>query len=265
MQEVFAYLNADPLRHLPHLKFLHIYPDAMTCHYVEVEQAQGVLVAYDTHALPWDRIAYPQAKQVFMPATSSPAVANVLLAHILAQFPTAFPAVFKFCDDVTRDIFMAALPLRLMRTLVSYTGQRVESLSDDSSIVIRQELDADLQALFAENGYTSDDLALYFADGAFALALYEQAKPVSVCFIYRNYEKIWEIAGVYTCEDARRKGCGRRVVQKALHTILTRGLTPRYQAEATNLASLGLAESLGLTPCLRFEHYLSETLSPGNG
>jgi ribosomal protein S18 acetylase RimI-like enzyme len=68
---------------------------------------------------------------------------------------------------------------------------------------------------------------------------------------------VWEIGGVHTIPSARRRGLARRVVQTALATLLATGRTPRYQVEATNTASIQLAEALDLAVCLRFEHYTS--------
>jgi hypothetical protein len=40
--------------------------------------------------------------------------------------------------------------------------------------------------------------------------------------------------------------------------LLEQGKIPRYQVDETNIASVRLAESVGLRPCLRFEHYRAE-------
>lgn len=78
----------------------------------------------------------------------------------------------------------------------------------------------------------------------------------SICFVYQNFENIWEVAGVHTPETERRKGYGRMVVNSALAYLLERKLIPRYEADVLNLNSIKLAESLQMRPFLKMDHIL---------
>jgi GNAT superfamily N-acetyltransferase len=58
-----------------------------------------------------------------------------------------------------------------------------------------------------------------------------------------------------TAPSHRRRGLGARVVRTALAELAERGLIPRYQVEAHNTPSIGLAETVGPTPFLTIVHY----------
>ena len=81
---------------------------------------------------------------------------------------------------------------------------------------------------------------------------------IAACFAFRISETVWEIGGVYTVPAERRKGHARRLVQTALHVLTARGLTPRYQVEGDNLASIQLAEALGLWKFVTIKHWLHD-------
>ena len=96
---------------------------------------------------------------------------------------------------------------------------------------------------------------LLAAGSAFAAVLERDRKGVSACFAFENHGPVWEVGGVVTAPEHRRKGLGARVVRAALAELSRRGLAPRYQVEEHNTASIGLANSVGLTPFLTITHY----------
>jgi ribosomal protein S18 acetylase RimI-like enzyme len=63
---------------------------------------------------------------------------------------------------------------------------------------------------------------------------------------------------VVTAPSHRRRGLGARVVRTALAALAERALVPRYQVEAHNKASIGLASVVGLAPFLTIVHYAHE-------
>ena len=71
------------------------------------------------------------------------------------------------------------------------------------------------------------------------------------------------VVGVVTQPDQRGRGLGARVVGPALDELARRGLLARYQVHEENIASIRLAESLGMQPLLRLTHYLHEHRTPG--
>jgi RimJ/RimL family protein N-acetyltransferase len=79
---------------------------------------------------------------------------------------------------------------------------------------------------------------------------------MAFCFAEQIYTGIWEIGGVYTAPEHRRKGYARQVVLAALAQLKARLLRPRYQVREDNLASCRLAESIGLVPFVVVEHFI---------
>ena len=78
---------------------------------------------------------------------------------------------------------------------------------------------------------------------------------LSACVAFEIYGRVWEVGGVVTAPPYHRRGFGARVVQTALGELGERALIPRYQVEAHNTASIGLAQAVGLAPFLTIVHY----------
>lgn len=256
-EKALAYLRTNPLRHLVHLKYLNLYAETVELHYVESGASVGVLLSHPTEAITWDIAAYPQTQQVFLPAASDEKAAALLVEKVNHLVTSTKECVFKFCDPMTTAVFGRAFPMRFMKALLSYTTAQMQPDWTDDGVTVTSALDDACLPLYLTNGYTGAELCNLFDGGALSLPIYEADRPVCTCLTYPNSDTIWEIGGVHTILQARRRGLGRRVVAAALRTLLEQGRIPRYQVEETNLASVKLAESLGLTFCLRFEHYTS--------
>jgi ribosomal protein S18 acetylase RimI-like enzyme len=253
-EHALAFLRADRLRHLVHLKYLHLYPDLMEVDCFE----SAVMLNHATECIVWDAAAYPQTERVFLPVAADRAGAEALLQGYRQRFSDVRQAVFKFCDEDSKAVFGGYFggQMRQVKTLISFTTTRIPDDEVLDDVIVTGKPEAACLRLYESNGYSRDELDRYFADGGLSFTIYEDGMPVCSCLVYRNFDSVWEIGGLYTVEQARRKGCARRVTQKALAVLLERGDTPRYQVEESNLASVRLAESLGLEPCLRFEHHL---------
>ncbi len=87
----------------------------------------------------------------------------------------------------------------------------------------------------------------------------EAGALVSACFVYQNYGRAWEIAGVYTTPENRGKGLARKTVSAALVHLLAHKLIPRYQVKWDNRASISVARACGLVEFLRVNHYVVQT------
>ncbi len=259
-QQALSYLKIDPLRHLVHLKYLHLYADVVDCTFIQEDQSTGVLLSYRPEALAWDAKNYPNAGMVFLPVASDRAAAECLLAHVQAAHPSGTPFILKCAEEHTKEVFNSAYHLDFQRALISYTIGQIPAIPPDQEVVRSTTPDDQIISLFTNSVYTADENRKYFAEGACAFIIYEGKEPVCYCMAYRNFGRVWEIGALYTVEHARRKGYARRVVLAALSYLADRDLIPRYQAEHTNLPSLRLAESIGLEPCLHFEHYLCRSL-----
>jgi ribosomal protein S18 acetylase RimI-like enzyme len=260
LQQAIAYLRTELIRHLVHLKYLHLYPDIVDCAFFQADQSTGVLISHPTQAIGWDAKLYPDTRRVLLPVASDRTAAECLLAHVMYTLQLNVPFVLKCAEKHTKAVFDTAFHLDFQRAYVSYTTEQVTTVQPDTGIIISTTLDEPLLNLYAQNGYTAGEIGKYFAEGARSFTIYAGEEPVCTCMIYRNFDRVWEIGGLYTLEQTRRKGYARRVVLAALSHLTGRGLIPRYQVEHTNLPSIRLAESMGLHPCLYFEHYLSQTL-----
>ena len=260
-EKILAYLNMNRLKHLVHLKYLNLYSEVISRHYIAQKDQVGLLLSYPTHAVSWDRHLYPESKYVLLPTASDRTMAAQLLSAVQQQFSTGTPLVFKFCDTLTKSVFEEGYALHYADAYLSYTADPDAVFALPDQVVCRSELTGDCAALYITNGYDREDLNGYFAHGAMSFTIYEQVlehqTAVCSCMVYQNFENIWEIGGVHTIPAARRRGLARQVVSAALHTLLQQGKTPRYMASAKNTASIQLATTLGLRLCLRFEHFIA--------
>lgn len=255
-----AFLETNPMRHLVHLKFLHLYGDAIDCFYHEEGQETGVLLSYPTALISRDAGEYPQAAYVLLPVASGEVASLALRSTAQAYFGTCEQLVIKFCDSAVRQVFEGAFQLVYAKSVLSFTTEHNRSPlpgRGDVKVVAAARLDEACAPLYARNSYTREQINQYFADNGQSFTIYESGQPVCTCLVFRNFGAVWEIGALHTVEPARRKGYARRVVGEAIRTILQNGWIPRYQTEESNTASTALAESLGMRQCLRFEHYLA--------
>jgi GNAT superfamily N-acetyltransferase len=255
-EQALAYLRQRPMQHLVHLKYLHLYGDAIACQCVEHEQSTAVLLSHIPALTPWDAVQYPSANAILLPSASDEQAAEQLADAVMQQF--ASPLVFKFCEAFSKNALSKHFALEPTRTLISFTSPPDMQVQRDEAVVIADYITPELQPLFLDNGYSVEELARYAQTGLLTFALYADYQPVCVCMSYQNFDQVWEIGGLRTVESARRKGYARRLVQTALSTLLSQGRIPRYQVEAGNTASVALAESLGMQVCLTFEHYQAD-------
>lgn len=257
-QQILDFLNQDVMRHLPHLKYLERYGDAIATQYFDCGAESSVLLSHPLHLSEWDATLYAGAEWVLIPSASGQRAAEALVEAVQQRF-AGMPLVCKFCDPVTRDAFLKVFPLQHARTNVSYTTSMLPPPIPTDQVVIASTVDERISALYIRNGYSLASVAHHFAEGGQAFTVYEDDEPVCSCMTFHNFGDVWEIGGLHTLETARRKGYARQVVAAALNTLLKAGYIPRYQVESTNSASLRLAESLGMTLCLSYEHYILAT------
>jgi GNAT superfamily N-acetyltransferase len=253
--QVIAYLREQPMLHLVHLKFLGLYRDRVDYAYRQTDDGAGVMILYPPPAILWDAQTYKRAHAVIMPTANTPNAARELLSSVQELFEVGSPLIFKFCDAMTREVFQSAYIMKPARTFTSYTNAADEAYVPDPTVVISEGVREDCAPFFLANGYDEDELARIHEDGAFTCHVEQDDAPVSACLCFKNYARYWEIGGVHTREDARGQGYARRVVTTALHTLITNGMTARYQTDAANAASVGLAKALGLRAFLSFEHW----------
>ena len=251
LQSAATYLKTDALKHIVHLKMIEAYAEHITCRYERRGAQEGALLLIPTPVIPFDAKTYPGSKFVVLLAGSDRETVDRLIRHI----PRQSSLVFKFVDDMTKDAVLRAFPCQRMAAFMSYTAAE-RRFRPHSSAITSAALDERVLPCYQANGYAPGELEGFFKHGALSFTIYAGAQPLSTCFTFKNYDKIWEIGGVYTALAQRRKGLARLVVETALYAVLSRGYIPRYQAAETNIPSIRLAQSLGLTKFVVAEHYL---------
>ncbi|HEX2619575.1 MAG TPA: GNAT family N-acetyltransferase [Phototrophicaceae bacterium] len=259
-EKTINYLKTDLMRHLAHLKYMERYGDAVTCHYLEVDGEPGVLLSHLSNLSEWDLEFYPKVEAILLPTTSgSPKVIEALVTEAKHQYDTSASLAVKFCDPDVRDAFVRVFPLEFARSYGSYTMnyEGISQLDWSDRVVIGSVMDEQLSALYVLNGYSPVSLVHYFEAGGQSFTIYENETPICSCMTFHNFGAVWEIGGVHTIEMERGKGYGKQVVAAALATLLTDGRISRYQVSTANIPSVRLAESLGMTRCLVFEHYVT--------
>lgn len=247
-------LGRDPLRHIVPLKLLHTHGDAMTCRYAESEGAGAALLLLPTVHSVWDAAQYPDAGWVALLAADGRAAADQLLAGLPAG-----RMVFKLAGTIERAALLNRYAARRTTAFISFTASPSAIYPAHEDLLVTATPEEHWLAIFAEHGHDAELLARACAAGEGLLfAAMDGGILASLCFATRIYESIWEIGGLSTTPELRRRGHARRLIELALYMLAERRLTPRYQVQEDNLPSIRLAESAGLRPFVTVEHYLVE-------
>ena len=258
MQQVLAFLRRDVLRNIVALKMLTAYPDAIQAHYYENGADAGALLLLPTAVSAFDRQTYPSADYVVLLSATHPQIARALLAHV----PSDCALVFKLVKADQREVVAQRFRLTRATAYISYTAAAGSRFMPSKEVVVSDRIDERSVAFYAAQGYALDEVQSYFSTGrALLFALYQRDAPVAACFAYPNFERVYEIGGVYTLPEARRKGYARKLVETALDAVVCRGDRPRYQVHERNQPSIRLAEAIGLERFATIEHWLCERSS----
>lgn len=248
---VYRLLEEDSLTNLVTLKMVHRFPNSMHFELIEGADGWAMLSLLDIRDSEWDRKTYPACKYaVFINGNS-----NAGKIQLLASLPKE-NLVIKTGDEIVQQKIAESGRATKVRTFHSFTGKPLSQ--SQSNPGARQFCSHDERAwsMFRANGYEDAELAQYFQNGAQWFGIESNGQLASACFIFQNYKQIWEIGGVFTQLDFRRRGLAQIVVQGALKHLVASGLVPRYQTTSDNYASLSLARSCGLIEFLHMSHYL---------
>lgn len=245
-------LEEDALSNLVTLKMVHRLPNSMHFELIEGADGWALLSLLDIRDSEWDRKTYPACKYaVFINGNS-----DARKIQLLASLPKE-SLVIKTGDEIVQQKIAETGKATKVRTFHSFTtGKPFSQLQSDPGLRQFSSRDERAWAMFRANGYEDAELAQYFENGAQWFGIDSEGKLASACFVFQNYKQIWEIGGVFTQPDFRRRGLAQIVVQGALKHLLASGLVPRYQTTSDNHASLSLAQSCGLTEFLQMAHYL---------
>ena len=182
-------------------------------------------------------------------------------SKLLDELPNG-SLVVKTYDSAVKEFLVRKYHATPVRPFVSFTRSADDpNPSPLGKIVESRKLEPGVVAMFASNGYMDSELARHFSDGARWFGIEENGQVVSACFVFRNFETVWEIGGVFTQPDHRRQGLASRVITAALGYLNKSRYLPRYQVRSDNIASIDLAKAAGLKEFLRLDHYLVDRRS----
>ncbi len=249
------YLKTDPFKNLPTLKYLSLYKDSVNVNLLEDGPNWAVVVTVPTAILSYDSANYPGAKKaVFINGTSEQ------LKHGLLASLSDSNYILRLNENLDLAPLKSRFKVNKGHAYISYSCQALKVIDVREEVPGNISLTDDAIDMIKRNGYSEDEIRRHFENGSAWFGFAVDNKIVSSCFVYRNYEDIWEIAGVHTLEQERKNGYGRVVVASALKYLLERNLIPRYEAEIRNTNSQKLAESLGMERFLRLDHFLLDPL-----
>ncbi len=252
LRRAVEFLEHDPLRNIVLLKTLFYYPHAVRCHFHEGPETAGVLLLLPGGASSFDRQNYPGTDYVVFIAATDPAILPELLRHV----PTGRRLLFKLMDAQHHAGVGTLFSLQRVNAFVSYTAPPSKLFAAADGVTVSGKPDSACLDLYAGLGHSREELKTHFESGqARSYSVYEQDKPLASCFTFPNYGRIHEIAGVCTDPRRRRLGLARKVVETALHYLGHAGLLARYQAQEDNRASIRLAESIGLSYAVTYQHW----------
>lgn len=244
------HLSSDVFAHLMTLKMLTLYPNACITTTFREGNNWSCLTILDIAASPWDRQKYPNHKTVvFLDGN-----AGELLKIAFENAPKT-SAVFKIHDTFTRSLVTQLSGAEQTYAFLSYSTSTGTKVPPPSAVQEYTELTPEAVYGFEQNAYTFEELQSHFQNGARWFGLCVNGSCASQCLVFQNFDPIWEIGGVFTPPELRRRGYAKAVVQEAIRYLKLRNRIPRYQFETNNGGSRALADSVGLHHILTVEHF----------
>ena len=255
VQAAIDALARDPLRHVVLLKQLLAYPEHVKIHRAAGPEGAATLVVLDVAASAYDRQAYPRAAIAAFIASDHPDLTAALLSHLpTSDVSPGAGIVFKLSSAADLAPVEAQFAVTRRTAFISFTVSG--GAAPAPGVHITSAPGDDAFRLFETQGHDRAWLSPLLASSkAFACLAERDGETRAACIAFENYGAVWEVGGVVTAPSHRRQGLGARIVRTTLAELAARGLTPRYQVEEHNTASIGLARSIGLAPFLTIVHY----------
>ncbi|MDQ0455194.1 GNAT family N-acetyltransferase [Rhizobium paknamense] len=245
-------LRRDRLRNVSVLKYLLAFPQNSLALQVQTAGRVATALLLEQRVVDYDRQAYPTAETIIFLQSGD----AELTRHLMTAFPQDRIIVFKLMSTVDEAVLAAGFPLERQRGYMTYTTSKAPDLP--SSARLETAADGLPFDLFAAQGHAAGWVRCMVETGRAFASVYRAADaPLATCLAFELDEGLWEIGALYTVPDARGRGLGRQVVTTALRTILEAGHIPRYHVEDSNMASMTLAQGLGLSRAQVLTHFLS--------
>jgi ribosomal protein S18 acetylase RimI-like enzyme len=250
---IVSCLRSDLLRHIVTLKMLRLFGEAIELRFAQDDNGWALLSFLPVQISQFDRETYPDADfVVLIDGTSDGSKA------ILAEKLPPGRLVIKSYDAWVRQFVQDRFRVKKVRSFISFTRSIDAHLETAPGGVAESEtLVPEMAQIFSHNGYGGAELAGHFAAGARWFAVQDDGRNVSAGFVFRNFDVVWEIGGLFTEPNYRRQGHARKIVAAALHHLMTRQFIPRYQVRSDNIESIRLAEAAGLHEFLQMDHFLT--------
>lgn len=253
---MIKWLERDPLKYVVHLKMLQAYPDAVQHAWIKTTDGRGFLLWLPANAASYDHENYGDCDYVVLMASDNPPTSKALLRYM----PEG-NLLFKLINPWDNRILNERFELRRVTSFLSYTSSKNSVLKPVDNVMVNETLDLKCLELYAAQGHNPDEVrALFEADQAISFTRYQEGEPIASCYAFSNYKAVWEVAGVYTIPQERRKGHARDVVAASMRVLIRRGFWPRYQAHEENVPSIALAEAMNLEHFLTVTHYRATPL-----
>jgi GNAT superfamily N-acetyltransferase len=252
LSRILHLLRAEPLKHVVTLKMQHMLGTKVEFRLIERQEGWALLSLFSAAAFEYDRQTYPgQSIVVLIDGTSDSAK-----IELLDDIPRV-PSVVKTSDEAVAAHLVSTRAAHLSRSFISFTSDNGDPLPPQPSNLAQGDvLNPEVSKMFASNGYLDSELARHFSDGARWFSVRDQGRACSAGFVFRNFESVWEVGGIFTNPENRRQGMGRQIVAAALRYLRGSGRIPRYQVRSDNAPSIRLAEASGLKQFLRMDHLL---------
>lgn len=247
-------LKDNLLENITLLKMLHAYGEKIESKLVERGKDWAVLLCLPTLYSSYDRQVYPDTESIVFVAGSN----SDDISKLLKEFEKQKPLIFKVQNETYKNCIEEVFPIRPLRSFYTYSCSEPILEAAVSEVIEEDRINPRLMPLWSNNGYAHSELNDMFHHGARSYTLYEAGEPTSTCVTFCNYNTVWEIGAVYTCEEHRGKGHAKKVVSAAVNRLLEQKLLPRYQVLDTNQPSIKVADSVGLTRVVTLEHLYYE-------
>jgi GNAT superfamily N-acetyltransferase len=249
-----AFLQRDPLRHVVLQKLLRAHAAVADVRYTTVDGHPAALILIPTIASAWDTANYPATDTIALLAADQAIAAD----RLLAELPVA-RYVFKVAGALERNAVLRRLPAQRTTAFISYTTGTNTRTIRHAHVVVTDAPNRQILAIFAGHGHAPDSLwqACRSGEGlVFTSAVDGDGVVAAACFVMAIGDGIWEIGGLFTQPDYRRRGLAMALVETALHELAQRGVLARYQVHELNNASIHLAEAVGLRQFVTVEHWV---------
>jgi GNAT superfamily N-acetyltransferase len=232
---------------------INLYGNHMIMNLVQNEQSWGILSQLPTNISEYDRKTYPDTDFIILIDSTS----DVDKIRLLDDIPNG-NFVVKTYDNQIKLHLESHFNAKKTTSFISFTTNTCPAIPMKFDVEESFDLNENVISFFHNNGYETTELNRFFDNNAKWFGIRSGNELVSGCFVFCNFENVWELGGVFTLPEYRRRGYAKTVVSTALKYLLSNNLIPRYLVKWDNIKSIRLAKSFGFQMFLNLDHYILE-------